>query len=231
MHAIILAGGLGTRVQELTKNKIPKPMLCINERPLLEYIVDWLLMQDMKEIIFAIGFKGDVVRQHFKNNYKGIKIQYSDEGDYLLGTGGAIKKALAYCSENTVFVINGDTYFPVDLKKFLSCHKRNYSEITLALKHLYNFYRFGTVEIDAGTRIRSFKEKGFYQEGFINAGIYCIKKDILLNYTKDTFSFEKEILEKQIKELRIFGKIFDGIFHDIGTPADYKNFSEVTNYV
>ncbi|OHE06761.1 MAG: hypothetical protein A3K14_03745 [Sulfurimonas sp. RIFCSPLOWO2_12_FULL_36_74] len=231
MQAIILAGGLGTRVKELTRNKIPKPMLRVNGRPFLEYILDWLLTQGTEEIIFAIGFKGEVITQHFKDNYKGIDIRYSYEEDNLLGTGGAIKKALACCDENTIFAVNGDTYFPVDIRDLLAWHRKKHSEITIALKHLYNFDRFGTVEINADTKITRFREKGFTKEGFINGGIYCIDKEILLDYKKDQFSLERDFLEGNIKDLKILGKVYDDAFYDIGTPADYEYFSEAMSHV
>ena len=205
-------------------------MLRVNGRPFLEYILDWLLTQGTEEIIFAIGFKGEVITQHFKDNYKGIDIRYSYEEDNLLGTGGAIKKALACCDENTIFAVNGDTYFPVDIRDLLAWHRKKHSEITIALKHLYNFDRFGTVEINADTKITRFREKGFTKEGFINGGIYCIDKEILLDYKKDQFSLERDFLEGNIKDLKIFGKVYDDAFYDIGTPADYHNFSEVISH-
>lgn len=206
-------------------------MLHVNGRPFLEYILDWLLTQRTEEIIFAIGFKGEVITQHFKDNYKGIEIQYSYEEDNLLGTGGAIKKALAYCDKNNIFVVNGDTYFPIDLKELFASHVNKCSEVTIALKHLYNFDRFGTVEVNADTKITSFIEKRFTKEGFINGGIYCIDKEILLDYKKNKFSFERDFLEGYVKNLKIFGKVFNDKFYDIGTPADYKNFSEAMSCV
>ena len=206
-------------------------MLHVNGRPFLEYILDWLLTQNTEKIIFAIGFKGEVITQHFKDNYKGIEIQYSYEEDNLLGTGGAIKKALACCDENNIFVVNGDTYFPIDLRGLFTSHINKCSEVTVALKYLYNFDRFGTVEINADTKITSFREKGFTKEGFINGGIYCIDKEILLYYKKDQFSLERDFLEGNIKDLKIFGKVYDDAFYDIGTPADYEYFSEAMSHV
>lgn len=206
-------------------------MLHVNGRPFLEYILDWLLTQGTEEIIFAIGFKGEVITHHFKDNYKGIDIQYSYEEDNLLGTGGAIKKALACCDEDNIFVVNGDTYFPIDLKELFASHINKCSEVTIALKHLYNFDRFGTVKINADAKITSFREKGFTKEGFINGGIYCIDKKILLDYKMDRFSLERDFFEGNIKDLKIFGKVFDDKFYDIGTPADYEYFSEAMSNV
>lgn len=201
-------------------------MLIAHKKPFLEYILEWLKTQEIEEIIFAIGFKGEVITQHFKDNYKGIEIQYSYEEDNLLGTGGAIKKALACCDKNNIFVVNGDTYFPIDLKELFARHVNKCSEVTIALKHLYNFDRFGTVEVNADAKITSFIEKRFTKEGFINGGIYCIDKNIFLDYKKNKFSFERDFLEGYVQNLKIFGKVFDDKFYDIGTPADYKNFSE-----
>ena len=206
-------------------------MLIAHKKPFLEYLLEWLKTQEIEDIIFAIGFKGEVIRRHFKNNYHGLKILYSHEGNNLLGTGGAIKKALTYCNKNAVFVVNGDTYFPVDLKELLSYHMTNNSEITIALKNLYNFDRYGSVEVTANGIIKSFREKGFKKEGLINGGIYCIEKEILSDGKENAFSFERDFLENHVKDIKIFGKIFDETFYDIGTPADYRNFSEVMSHV
>ena len=112
------------------------------------------------------------------------------------------------------------------MRGLFASHVNKCSEVTIALKHLYNFDRFGTVEVNADTKITSFREKGFTKEGFINGGIYCIDKEILLDYKKDKFSFERDFLEGNIKDLKIFGKVYDDDFYDIGTPADYEYFSE-----
>ena len=143
MEAIILAGGLGTRLSHIVKD-VPKPMAPVAGRPFLEYILDYLIENDIKRVILATGYKHEIIEQHFGNLYKNIEIIYSVENEPLF-TGGAIKKALSKCKENNVFIINGDTYFNVDLKEMKKFHIESNSEITIATKLMYDFERYGTV--------------------------------------------------------------------------------------
>lgn len=216
MEAIILAGGLGTRLRSVVSD-VPKPMALINNKPFLEYILEFLNNQNIKKIVLSVGYKWEIINNYFGNKYKNIELIYNVEKKQL-GTGGAIKDSLKYVNGNEVYVLNGDTFFDIDLSKIQL--KDNLIEI--ALKKMQNFDRYGVVEIDKNGYIQQFKEKSYYNYGFINGGVYLVKKNIFYNFElPKRFSFE-EFLEKNFKNLKAKGKVFDNYFIDIGVPEDYK---------
>lgn len=216
MEAVILAGGLGTRLSHIVSD-VPKPMAPINGQPFLKYVFDYLLENGVNHIILAVGYKANSIQSYFGDTYRSIKITYSIE-DIPLGTGGAIKKALNCCSEEDVFIINGDTYFDVDLEKMKAFHTRKNSCLTVAVKSMNNFERYGAVTIEENI-IKKFQEKKPTIVGKINGGIYLIKKTIVNSTNEESFSFEKVILES--KKVDIYAFESNGYFIDIGVPEDY----------
>ncbi len=220
MEAIILAGGLGTRLRDIVKG-IPKPMAPINGTPFLNYIFEWLSNYQVKDVSLSVGYKAEVIFNHFKTDYKGISIKYAIE-NVPLGTGGGIKYALSKTVEDDILIINGDTYFPININRFADFHQNNKSDISIALKHMTDFDRYGSVKI-LNNKITTFNKKQYLKEGLINGGIYIVnKKAINFNSLPDVFSFETEILEKCVHKGTINGMIFNDIFIDIGVPEDYK---------
>ncbi|ECQ7390230.1 nucleotidyltransferase family protein [Campylobacter jejuni] len=223
MQAIILCGGLGARLKSVIKD-IPKPMAPINNKPFLEFIFEYLKKQGIKEVILAVSYKYEVIKEYFKDEFLGIKIKYSIEKEPL-GTGGAIKDALKFI-QNQVYVLNGDTIFDIDLKKLVL----NDSKICITLKQMQNFDRYGTVNVDDQGIVTSFEEKVFKKQGLINGGIYLLKKDIFDKFDLEKkFSFEEFLQENYIK-LKARAEIFDDYFIDIGVPEDYYNFTTNQSY-
>jgi len=213
---IILAGGFGTRLSTVVKD-VPKPMAPINDKPFLHYIFKELEHQNIKNVVLSVGHLKEVIQDFFQDNYLGISIQYAIENEPL-GTGGGIKHAFNFVEEDA-FVLNGDTFFDINL----STLKNEDADITLALKPMFNFDRYGTVEVDEAQRIISFNEKKHCEHGLINGGVYYFKKSLFDKIETDfRFSFEKDVLEKHLSDLQIQGKIFDNYFIDIGIPEDYK---------
>ena len=129
MEAIILCGGLGTRLRSVIKD-IPKPMADINGAPFLQILLEFLLRQGVKKVILAVSYKFEVIQGFFGSDFKGLKLIYSVENTPL-GTGGAIKQALEFADENENFVLNGDTFFDIDLSVLKLLPE---SKITVALK-------------------------------------------------------------------------------------------------
>lgn len=218
MEAIVLAGGFGTRLRHIVSD-VPKPMARVCERPFLEYILDNICSCGVNRVILAVGYQKEVVKDHFGNRYKNIDLVYSEE-ETPLGTGGAIKKALKECNEKNVFVINGDTYIDVKYRDFLNFHKEKKSDLTIAIKLLKNFDRYGTVQTMEG-RIVSFSEKRPQTSGYINTGAYVINKSLLDSISLDVFSFENDFMEKKIEQYNFNAFITEGYFIDIGIPEDY----------
>lgn len=220
MEAIILAGGFGTRLQKVVSD-VPKPMAPINNTPFLVYIFNWLNKYNVTHVVLAVGYKKEIIINYFDNQYKNIKIDYSIE-DTPLFTGGAIKKALDKCNEKNVFIINGDTYFDVNLNELIKQHNELKADFTISVKEMKEFNRYGTVKVNEKKQVIGFEEKRHYKQGYINGGIYCIKKNILDKVNKNVFSFEKEYMEQYYDKDNVYAFYSDGYFIDIGIPEDYK---------
>jgi D-glycero-alpha-D-manno-heptose 1-phosphate guanylyltransferase len=218
MEAIILAGGFGTRLQHIVSD-VPKPMADIAGRPFLEYILDYLKHEGVDHAILAVGYKKECIMDYFGEDYQGMQLTYSREEKPLF-TGGAIKRALGYCQEDNAFVINGDTYFDVRLGKMREDFLFHQADISVAIREMHNFCRYGTVHTDTGRWITGFEEKKEKQNGFINGGIYLIKKNLLDDYT-EVFSFEKDVMERLVGKVRMRAFDCSGYFIDIGIPEDY----------
>ncbi len=218
MEAIVLAGGYGTRLQHIVSD-VPKPMAPVNGRPFLEYILGYLRREGVRKVVFAVGYKKERIMDFFRNSWSNMELTYSCEEKPLF-TGGAIKQALHQCYDEQVFVINGDTYFDVSLKQMRTDFYANQAHISIAVKEMRNFDRYGIVLIDEYQNIVGFDEKQPTKSGFINGGIYLIKRDVLDTYP-DIFSFEKDFLEKQFQMLKMRAFPSDGYFIDIGIPQDY----------
>jgi D-glycero-alpha-D-manno-heptose 1-phosphate guanylyltransferase len=213
---IILAGGFGTRLSTVVKD-VPKPMAPINGKPFLYYIFKELQHQKIKQVVLSVGHLKEVIQDYFQDSYLGISIQYAIENEPF-GTGGGIKHAFNFV-EDDAFVLNGDTFFDIELSKL----KKTDADISIALKPMFNFDRYGTVELNNENRIVSFNEKKYCEHGLINGGVYYFKKSLFDKIeTERKFSFEKDILEKHLHHLQIQGTVFDNYFIDIGIPEDYK---------
>lgn len=216
---IILAGGLGTRLQNLLPG-IPKPMVPVNNQPFLKYLLDYVIKFKPSRIILSVGYRHEQINEFFGNKYEGTELFYSVE-EFPLGTGGAIRKSIQLSGSENVFILNGDTFFDVDLVQMELQHLDRQTDITIALKEMINFERYGSVSVQ-GNRIAKFIEKQFVEKGLINAGTYLLNKQRFLEFSwPEKFSFEKEYLEKFV-EKSIFAPFFaDGYFIDIGIPEDY----------
>lgn len=221
MEAIILAGGSGTRLKSIISD-IPKPMATIGAKPFLEYIFDWLIKNDIKRVVLSVGYKWEIIYNYYKDSYHELELIYSVE-EIPLGTGGAINKAIKLIENDDILIINGDTYFDVNINELASFHKTNQSNLTIALKPMKYFNRYGTVEINDENRILKFREKEHTNIGLINGGIYLLDKNLIKDFPKsERFSFEKDFLEVELDNLKLFGFIKDKYFIDIGIPEDYN---------
>jgi len=223
MDAIILAGGKGTRLSDVVNN-VPKPVAPVNGRPFLDILLSQLnSFSFIKNVVLAIGYKSKMIIDRYKDcqDYN-FKIIFSIE-DKLLGTGGAIKNALALTDTDDVLILNGDSYVEVAIEDLLKFHKNNNALLTIVLKEVDNADRYGSIEIDDKKRIISFKEKSSAKKSaLINAGVYILKRT-LLNSIEDVreISFEKEILPELIKN-NVYGYVVKGKFIDIGVPESYR---------
>ncbi|MGA3014282.1 MAG: nucleotidyltransferase family protein [Bacteroidales bacterium] len=221
MEAIILAGGFGTRLQKVVNDK-PKSMALVNDRPFLEYLLNFLTGQDIQKVILSVGYKHEKIENHFKDRYKHLSISYAFEEEPL-GTGGGIVNALQQVEGEMVFAMNGDSMFRIDLQAMLNHHLKSEADLTMALRFLDDTSRFGTVKIDSTRKVTGFVEKQQDSgEGYINGGIYLINKRFLTSTTfGKKFSIEKDCFEKCYKNSGLYGYPAKGYFLDIGVPEDY----------
>jgi D-glycero-alpha-D-manno-heptose 1-phosphate guanylyltransferase len=219
--AIILAGGLGTRLREAVPD-LPKCMAPVAGRPFISYVIDFLRMQGVQRFIFSLGYKSEVIENYLKQQYPTLEYLIVIEKEPL-GTGGAIRLAINKANEKNVIVANGDTLFKVDLKTAFALHQSNTAECTLALKPMQNIDRYGVVKINSKGKVESFLEKQFYPSGLINGGLYILNKEMFLRRSfEEKFSFEKEYLEKYVAEGDFYGSVQESYFIDIGIPEDYN---------
>lgn len=220
-EAIILAGGLGTRLRSAVP-ELPKCMAPVAGQPFLSYIIDYYLREGVEKFIFALGYKSEHFEDFLRTKLPGSACQISVEKEPL-GTGGAIRLACNLVQETNVLVLNGDTFFGIRPDELASFHKEQGAHCTLCLKSMRNFDRYGVVDLGEDRRIDNFREKQFYEKGLINGGAYALnavrfrEEDL-----PEKFSFEKDYLEKSYPGGHFFGLEQDGYFIDIGIPEDYE---------
>lgn len=244
MEVIILAGGLGTRLRSAIGNEIPKCMAPVAGRPFLWYLLKYLTRFDVSKVILSVGYLREAIIEWVGKAGGDFPFAF----DYAieetpLGTGGGIRLALGKCSGKQAVVLNGDTFFDVDLALLSDQLRQSGSEFAMALKPIRNFDRYGCVItwgdlIDSGKYqekaadlnnddIQSFVEKKRQKEGKINGGVYVMKTESpLFAGLPDKFSFEKDVLEKYVNTRLLSGFVHNGYFIDIGIPEDYALANE-----
>lgn len=224
MECIILAGGFGTRLQSVVSD-VPKCMAPIGGQPFLHYLLRSLEQAGFAHVIFSLGYKHEIIKTWLAGYPTGMKISCVVEKEPL-GTGGAVKLASQLATGEHVFIVNGDTYFQVNYDKMNKFHTSSQAEATLALRKMHDFDRYGSVETDPATqRITRFREKQFCREGYINGGVYIVRKEAL-QQLPDRCSLEKEYFEARVTTAVFNGFCEDGYFIDIGIPEDYARFQK-----
>lgn len=220
-EAIILAGGLGTRLRSVVSD-LPKCLAPVAGKPFLYYVIEYLQKQGISKFIFSIGYLSEAIEIFLREHYPLLNYHLSIE-DEPLGTGGAIYLACKKANAETVLALNGDTMFTVNINALLNFHTHHNAECSLALKPMQDFDRYGAVESGKDKSIVSFQEKKYYSRGLINGGIYAIKKEAFLSREFPVkFSFEKDYLEAFVHEKKFYGLEQDEYFIDIGIPEDFE---------
>jgi D-glycero-alpha-D-manno-heptose 1-phosphate guanylyltransferase len=225
-EAIILAGGLGTRLQSVVSD-VPKCLAPVAEKPFLNYVIGFLKKNGTEHFIFSVGYMHAMIEEYLAANYPQLNYSISSENEPL-GTGGAIKSACNKCIEENALICNGDTLYKIDLSSLNELHVSVNATCTLNLKPLNYFNRYGVVELNQDHSVKSFKEKKYYKSGLVNGGVYALNViEFLKENLPEKFSFEKDYLEKNVNQStnekpKIFGIIQDKYFIDIGIPEDYE---------
>jgi len=225
-EAIILAGGLGTRLRSAVP-ELPKCMAPVGGRPFIHYVTDYFRREGIGHFIFALGYKSSYFEDFFAAAFPegGYSLSLEQEP---LGTGGAIRQACTLAKTGTVLILNGDTFFRIGLSALSDFHAAKGADCSLCLKPMQDFDRFGVVELDAAQRVLDFREKQHYAAGLINGGVYALNVPRFLGEAlPEKFSFEKDYLEKGSH--RLYGIVQDSYFIDIGIPEDYRRVQEEIN--
>ena len=222
MEAIILAGGFGTRLRSVVSD-VPKPMAPVGGRPFLELLLDHLADSHFSHIILSTGYMHEKIEAHFGNSYRGMDISYAVENEPL-GTGGGMRNALTQCREDDIIVLNGDTLFPISFDDLNSFYHSHQTRLAVVLREVPDTARYGSVSTDGNGQIVSFTEKNDAGgTGTINGGIYMLHRSLLEEHPLgETFSFEKEVLQKQYTTEPFYAYPSSAYFIDIGIPEDYR---------
>lgn len=233
MQAVLLAGGLGTRLKSVVSDR-PKPMALIGDKPFMEYVVHELSRHGITDIIFAVGYKGSMVEEYFGDGSRfqaedgsgPLRIRYAYEEE-LLGTAGAIKNAGRLVEEDVFFVLNADTFYQIDYGRLVKLQQERNLSMALVLREVPDVSRYGQAVLEEG-RLTGFNEKTEEKKpGTINGGIYLMRRELLAEIPAGKVSLENEMIPRWLKEGKALGGIVnDGYFIDIGIPDDYFKFIE-----
>ncbi|MEY8354072.1 nucleotidyltransferase family protein [Lachnospiraceae bacterium 54-53] len=226
MHAVLLAGGLGTRLKSVVSDR-PKPMALIENKPFMEYVVLELMKHGVTEIIFAVGYKGSMVEEYFKDGSEwGFKASYAYEEE-LLGTAGAIKNAGRQVTEEWFLALNADTFYQMDYSRLTGLSKERDLDMALVLREVPDVSRYGQAVLEEGW-LKAFGEKTDEKRpGTINGGVYLIRRSLLDTIPQGKVSLEHDMIPQWMSGgKRLGGFVNDGYFIDIGIPEDYFRFME-----
>jgi len=218
MEAIVLAGGFGTRLREVVPD-VPKPMAPIAGRPFLEILLSSLAQKGFKRVLLSLGFMAEQVVAHFGEQFAGMELVYQIE-KVPLGTGGAVRQALAHCCNDHAFVFNGDTYLDLEVLEVEAHWQAHHAPIIVA-RWVSDTSRYGRLNV-AEQCVLGFMEKNVGGPGLINAGCYVLPVSILDGFAVGRpFSLETDFLAKEVGLERFDLFVTHGQFIDIGIPVDY----------
>ena len=230
LPVLILCGGLGTRLRSVVADR-PKALAPVGDRPFLELQIELLRDQGARHFVLCVGHMADRVREAFGDGRGlGVRIDYSREGETLLGTGGALRLAARFFAPAAV-VVNGDTYLDFDHNRLVEHHAKTGGVATLTLARLSDPRRFGSVELTLTGHVAGFREKdptGTRTDGWLNAGAYVIDRQLIDRIPEGVAtSLERDAFPVAIRDgLRIAGLTCDRAFYDIGTPDDFRAFRD-----
>jgi len=221
LKVVILAAGLGTRLRPYTLF-LPKPMLPLGERPVLEYVLDWLKKYGFNDIYICVGYLRRTIEEYFKDGSEfGVKITYV-RTSRPMGTGGQLKSAAPYISD-TFLCLYGDTIFDFDLQRFVDKHREKRADATIALSRYKVVLKYGFIDVDAEGFVQNWREKPELQ-GLINIGCYVMEPKVL-NYIPEGIVYSMDLVFRNMIERgeRIYGYIIEDGFIDIGDKKSYAS--------
>jgi D-glycero-alpha-D-manno-heptose 1-phosphate guanylyltransferase len=223
--AVVLAGGLGTRLRSVVNDR-PKGLAEICDRPFLAFLLDQLDAAGVRNAVLCTGYLGDLVKDTFGAAHRGLQLSYSQE-QLPLGTGGALRLAAPLIHSDPVLALNGDSYAQVDLPAMLDWHRAHHAEATLLLTHVPDTRQYGRVTLNETEAVLEFVEKGRVGgPGWINAGVYLLSRRLILSISDaGAVSLEKDVFPAWAGR-GLYGCPRTGRFIDIGTPQTFAAAAE-----
>lgn len=220
-EAIVLAGGLGTRLRSVV-DEVPKPLAPVAGRPFLAWLLDGLAAQGIRHVVLATGYRGGQIEEALGAHWRGMALDYSREREPL-GTGGAIAMAMRCITNEACFVLNGDTWLGLDYARFDAVVHARGARLGVALAAVPDVSRYGAAHVEYG-RIAGFDEKGRAGPGLVNAGVYRLEQAFLDGVPAGkAFSFERDVLVPAAARETVVGYADTEGFIDIGVPEDYRH--------
>ena len=226
-EAIILAGGKGTRLKGILDDR-QKTMAIVCGKPFIEWILLSLKKQGVKRAVICTGHLSETVESYFRDkNDIGLEIKFSRE-NVPLGTAGALRKALDKTNSKQILVLNGDSYFKLDLSGFLKTHIECNAKASIILMPIKDASRYGSVKIGEGGEVLAFMEKTTEEQtGLVNAGAYIFEREIIEKIPEEKkVSLETEIFPDLIGK-SLYSRLYEGLFIDIGTPESFDKAEEI----
>ncbi len=212
---VILAGGFGTRISDYNKT-VPKPMITINNKPMLVHIMEHYAKYGFTDFYIALGYKGSVIKKYFKNHNFSWKINLIETGLKTM-TGGRLKRLKKYLKSSTFFLTYGDGLSNINIKKLMDFHLKNKKMVTLSA--VRPPARFGAIKLK-GNLVKYFKEKSKMDEGWINGGFFVINPDFFNYIEGDQTFLEREPLEKITKKKQLAAYKHPGFWQCMDTKRD-----------
>lgn len=224
-EAVVLCGGLGTRLRAVVSD-VPKPMAPVGERPFLEYLLEFLRRQGVRRAVLSVGYKREVIVEHFGGSWNGLEIGYAIETEPM-GTGGGARLGMAETTSEAVYLLNGDSFLAAPLAPLASALER--APLAMAVRREVDTGRYGVCLFDDDGRIQGFGAGRPGEAGFINAGVYAIRRDVFDGLDLPAaFSFENDFLARSAATLGARAVPQDGAFIDIGLP---ESFAQAQTFV
>ena len=226
IDTVILCGGLGTRLKDLTKD-LPKPMVDIHGQPFLDILINYASSFGLKRFILCSGYKAEVISKYYSEKRDDIEYVFSKE-EFPLGTGGALVNATNLIRSKVFLGLNGDSICQVNLKNFYNFHLSKKAKASVALTSADDPGDYGCIAINENHEIIQFNEKSTFKPGgnLINTGIYLIDRDLIKSFPSNKkLSLEYDIFPEFTKKT-LHGYIDNAQLFDIGTPERLNKLKE-----
>lgn len=227
VDAIILAGGKGTRLRSILDDR-PKPMALIAGRPFVGWLLLMLRRQGIQRVVMCTGHLSEAMESYFGNGQNiGMELVYAHD-PFPLGTGGAVRNALDKTDSKRLLILNGDSYFRLDLPSFLKTHLALNARASISLVQIEDSSRYGSVKINKNGMVLGFLEKSSRRhKGLINAGIYLLEREVVEEIPEGKMiSLEREIFPNLIGK-GLYGMLYNEPFIDIGTPESFNKAEKI----